>query len=148
MAKIDGEKESRIVKLVFYLGLELANTAERPKWNPESYKQVVQPPTGAGFRIRIAKAVDAYFHAGKPSGPRDAFTPVGEEGSGQWKAERHNASSTAGFAARPRWVVRQRDVQHDHAWRIDRHRGRHDEPDNLGGARDARGAGKSEGTWD
>ena len=40
--KIDAEKESRIVKLVFYLGLEVANAAERPRWNPESYKQIVQ----------------------------------------------------------------------------------------------------------
>jgi hypothetical protein len=40
--KIDAEKESRIVKLVFYLGLEVANAAERPKWNPQSYKQIVE----------------------------------------------------------------------------------------------------------
>jgi len=26
---------------VFYLGLEVANGAERPKWNPDSYKQIV-----------------------------------------------------------------------------------------------------------
>jgi uncharacterized protein YjeT (DUF2065 family) len=39
--KIDAEKESRIVKLVFYLGLDVANAAERPKWNPNSYKQIV-----------------------------------------------------------------------------------------------------------
>jgi len=45
VSKIDGEKESRIVKLVFYLGLDLANAAERPRWNPESYKSIVQPPT-------------------------------------------------------------------------------------------------------
>jgi peptidase M28-like protein len=40
--KIDAEKESRIIKLEFYLGLEIANAAERPKWNPESYKRIVQ----------------------------------------------------------------------------------------------------------
>jgi Zn-dependent M28 family amino/carboxypeptidase len=40
--KIDAEKESRIIKLVFYLGLEVANTTERPKWNPQSYKQIVE----------------------------------------------------------------------------------------------------------
>ena len=39
--KIDAEKESRIVKLVFYLGLAVANAADRPKWNPNSYKQIV-----------------------------------------------------------------------------------------------------------
>ena len=39
--KIDAEKEARIIKLAFYLGLEIANAAERPKWNPASYKQIV-----------------------------------------------------------------------------------------------------------
>ena len=39
--KIDAEKESRIVKLVFYLGLDVANGAERPKWNPDSYSRIV-----------------------------------------------------------------------------------------------------------
>jgi hypothetical protein len=39
--KIDAEKEARIVKLMFYLGLEIANATERPKWNPDSYKDIV-----------------------------------------------------------------------------------------------------------
>jgi hypothetical protein len=39
--KIDAEKEARIIKLLFYLGLEIANAPERPRWNPESYKRVV-----------------------------------------------------------------------------------------------------------
>jgi Zn-dependent M28 family amino/carboxypeptidase len=43
--KIDGEKEARIIKLVFYLGLEIANAAQKPKWNPESYRQIVQQAT-------------------------------------------------------------------------------------------------------
>jgi hypothetical protein len=30
--KIDGDKTSRIVKLMFYLGLEVANAPEKPKW--------------------------------------------------------------------------------------------------------------------
>jgi hypothetical protein len=38
---IDAEKESRIVKLMFYLGLEVANRTERPQWNPESYENIV-----------------------------------------------------------------------------------------------------------
>jgi len=42
VSKIDGEKESRIVKLVFYLALDLANAAARPKWNPDSYRRIVQ----------------------------------------------------------------------------------------------------------
>lgn len=41
---IDAEKEARIVRLIFYLGLEVANAAERPKWDPESYKAIVGPP--------------------------------------------------------------------------------------------------------
>jgi len=41
-AKIDAEKESRIVKLVFYLGLDVANAPERPRWNPESFRQIVE----------------------------------------------------------------------------------------------------------
>jgi Zn-dependent M28 family amino/carboxypeptidase len=40
--KIDAEKEARIVKLLFYLGLEIANAADRPKWRPESYRQIVR----------------------------------------------------------------------------------------------------------
>ncbi|MGH7548938.1 MAG: M20/M25/M40 family metallo-hydrolase [Gemmatimonadales bacterium] len=40
--KIDAEKASRIVKLLFYLGLEVANAPGRPKWNPDSYRQIVQ----------------------------------------------------------------------------------------------------------
>jgi hypothetical protein len=40
--KIDAEKEARIVKLAFYLGLEVANAAERPRWNPESYRRIVE----------------------------------------------------------------------------------------------------------
>jgi hypothetical protein len=39
--KIDAEKEARIVKLVFYLGLDVANAADRPKWNPDSYARIV-----------------------------------------------------------------------------------------------------------
>jgi hypothetical protein len=42
--KIDAEKESRILKLLFYLGQDVANGTSRPKWNPESYKQIVSPP--------------------------------------------------------------------------------------------------------
>jgi hypothetical protein len=39
--KIDAEKESRVARLIFYLGVEVANGAERPKWNPDSYKRIV-----------------------------------------------------------------------------------------------------------
>lgn len=43
VAKIDGEKESRIVKLDFYLGLDVANAAARPRWDPASYRRIVTP---------------------------------------------------------------------------------------------------------
>jgi hypothetical protein len=41
--KIDAEKESRIVKLVYYVGLEVANAKQRPQWVPASYQQIVTP---------------------------------------------------------------------------------------------------------
>jgi hypothetical protein len=40
--KIDAEKEARIVKLVFHMGLEVANASERPKWHPDSYREIVE----------------------------------------------------------------------------------------------------------
>ncbi|MEO8200416.1 MAG: M28 family peptidase [Gemmatimonadota bacterium] len=47
--KIDAEKESRILKLLFFLGQDIANATARPTWNPESYKQIVE---GNGGRAR------------------------------------------------------------------------------------------------
>jgi hypothetical protein len=43
--KIDAEKAARIVQMVFYLGLDVANTTERPQWNPESRRTIVEPAT-------------------------------------------------------------------------------------------------------
>jgi Peptidase family M28 len=40
--KIDSEKESRIVKLLFYLGQEIGNAPQRPAWNPESRRLIVE----------------------------------------------------------------------------------------------------------
>jgi Zn-dependent M28 family amino/carboxypeptidase len=40
--KLDGEKEARILQLLFYLGQDIANAPERPRWNPESYRQIVE----------------------------------------------------------------------------------------------------------
>ena len=40
--KIDAEKEARLLRLIYLLGLEIGNTPERPRWNPESYKKVVR----------------------------------------------------------------------------------------------------------
>lgn len=40
--KIDSEKESRILKLLFFLGQDIANNPTRPQWKPESYKEIVE----------------------------------------------------------------------------------------------------------
>ena len=40
--KIDAEKESRILKLVYYLGQDIGNSAAKPQWVPESYKEIVE----------------------------------------------------------------------------------------------------------
>jgi hypothetical protein len=40
--KINSEKEARILKLLFYLGLEVGNAPRRPEWKPESYKEIVE----------------------------------------------------------------------------------------------------------
>ena len=40
--KIDSEKESRILKLLFYLGQEIANAPTRPEWKPDSYREIVE----------------------------------------------------------------------------------------------------------
>jgi Zn-dependent M28 family amino/carboxypeptidase len=39
---IDAEKTARIARLVFYLGLEVANAPDRPSWEPESYRRIVE----------------------------------------------------------------------------------------------------------
>jgi hypothetical protein len=39
--RIDAEKAARITKLMFYLGLEIANAPERPQWDPRSYAEIV-----------------------------------------------------------------------------------------------------------
>src|SRR5688572_10011809 len=41
--RIDAEKESRIVRLVYLITQEVGNTAPRPAWNPDSYKKIVRP---------------------------------------------------------------------------------------------------------
>ncbi len=40
--KIDTEKMSRLISLLYYLGEDIADTPERPQWNPDSYKQIVE----------------------------------------------------------------------------------------------------------
>ena len=39
--RIDVDKAARISQLIFYLGYEVANRVERPRWNPESFRQIV-----------------------------------------------------------------------------------------------------------
>jgi Zn-dependent M28 family amino/carboxypeptidase len=39
--RIDADKASRISKLVFFLGMDVAARTEPPRWNPESYKRIV-----------------------------------------------------------------------------------------------------------
>jgi hypothetical protein len=41
--KIDAEKEARIVRLLFFVGQDVANAARRPEWMPMSYKSIVTP---------------------------------------------------------------------------------------------------------
>jgi hypothetical protein len=45
-AALDADKVARYSRLAYYVGMAVANTAARPKWNPESYKQIVQGDGG------------------------------------------------------------------------------------------------------
>ncbi|HEY8197440.1 MAG TPA: M20/M25/M40 family metallo-hydrolase, partial [Gemmatimonadales bacterium] len=40
--KIDSGKEARILKLLYFLGQEVANAPKRPEWKPESFKEIVE----------------------------------------------------------------------------------------------------------
>jgi Zn-dependent M28 family amino/carboxypeptidase len=40
--KVDAEKESRIVRLIYHVVAAVANATPRPQWNPESYKKIVR----------------------------------------------------------------------------------------------------------
>jgi hypothetical protein len=41
--RIDVEKESRLLRLLFYLGVTVADRRARPAWRPESYREIVAP---------------------------------------------------------------------------------------------------------
>ncbi|HEV8398808.1 MAG TPA: M28 family peptidase [Gemmatimonadales bacterium] len=41
-AALDADKVARYARLAYFLGMDVANSAVRPKWNPESYKQIVE----------------------------------------------------------------------------------------------------------
>ena len=43
--RIDAEKESRIVRLVYLITQEVGDAPARPAWNPASYKRIVRPQT-------------------------------------------------------------------------------------------------------
>jgi hypothetical protein len=40
--KIDAEKESRVLRLMYYVLAEISSTPDRPKWKPESYETIVR----------------------------------------------------------------------------------------------------------
>jgi hypothetical protein len=40
--RINGEKESRLVRLLFHVGYAVANADSRPRWTAESYRQIVE----------------------------------------------------------------------------------------------------------
>lgn len=44
--KIDFEKMTRIVRLMYWLGQDIGNAARRPEWNPESYARFVTERPG------------------------------------------------------------------------------------------------------
>jgi hypothetical protein len=41
-SKLKYEKAARIARLIYLLGLEIANADDRPTWDPEAYRRVVQ----------------------------------------------------------------------------------------------------------
>jgi hypothetical protein len=40
--RINGEKASRLVRLLFHLGTAVANQSQRPRWTAEGYRQIVE----------------------------------------------------------------------------------------------------------
>jgi Zn-dependent M28 family amino/carboxypeptidase len=46
--KINSDKESRILRLLYFLGQDIANSRNRPKWKPESYKEIVEEKNISG----------------------------------------------------------------------------------------------------
>jgi Zn-dependent M28 family amino/carboxypeptidase len=41
-ALLDGEKAARLVRLLFHLGAQVADTLPRPRWGAASYRQIVE----------------------------------------------------------------------------------------------------------
>jgi hypothetical protein len=46
--KINSDKEARILRLLFYLGQEIANAPKRPEWKRESYEEIVEEKSVSG----------------------------------------------------------------------------------------------------
>jgi Zn-dependent M28 family amino/carboxypeptidase len=46
--RVNPDKASRIIRLMFHLGMEVANAPDRPQWNPDSYAEIVD--LGGGGR--------------------------------------------------------------------------------------------------
>jgi Zn-dependent M28 family amino/carboxypeptidase len=46
--KINSDKEARILRLLFHLGQEVGNAPGRPRWKPESYKEIVDERSVSG----------------------------------------------------------------------------------------------------
>jgi Zn-dependent M28 family amino/carboxypeptidase len=42
-SKLKYEKAARIARLIYLLGLEIANADDRPTWDPAAYRRVVRP---------------------------------------------------------------------------------------------------------
>jgi hypothetical protein len=42
LAKIDAEKEARVLRMVYWIGQDVANAASRPQWNEESRRRIVE----------------------------------------------------------------------------------------------------------
>ena len=42
--RVDAEKVARVLKMVFYVALDVANADHRPEWDPESRRRIVQGP--------------------------------------------------------------------------------------------------------
>ena len=41
--RINGEKEARIARLIWYLGDAVADATARPRWNAASFERIVEP---------------------------------------------------------------------------------------------------------
>jgi Zn-dependent M28 family amino/carboxypeptidase len=41
--RIDAEKQARLLRLIYHLGVEIADAPERPRWVDESYRTIVKP---------------------------------------------------------------------------------------------------------